>query len=152
MLLHEKNKSVQFFKDLTTRNGRTGFIKNLKYSFTENKFIKNMSLVGLGAAAVQAVTSLSLFGLLPIIQIIGQLVAGFAINNAVRGNVSIQSKSNSDVNVHLIKSIAILLIGLLATGLAGSLPLAVLFTYFTSPIITAGIIGIVESGIEKYRR
>lgn len=152
LLEEDKNKGSQFFKKLTGGVTKRGFFSNLKSAFTENAFISGLFTAGAVSSVITALTPLSLFGLLPLLMLVGQIAGGWALNNAIRGNAPIGVRNSQGITAHMITSAIVLVGGLLLTGVASHLWLAAIFTYFTHIVTIAGLTGLFEAGIEKYRR
>lgn len=151
LLKDNKPKGNSLFKRLTSNSGSGGFVNNLKYALSENKFIKWLAIAGLGAAAV-ATININPLGLVGLVQWVGTIAGGYALNNALRGNIPIQSKSTQQVSKHLTKSIALGLGGFILSSLVMFVPFGTILSFFTYCIFFAGLQGTFEAGIEKYRR
>lgn len=142
---------LSVLKPLKTKSSGTGLISRMKYSFSENKFIKGLSIAGFGGALLNTF-GLNMFGLMSLVQLGGEIAGAYAISNALKGNQPIQYKSNNELTNHIVKSGLVLVGGAVLTSMTHYLPFGNLFSYFTMMITLAGLSGVIEAGIEKYRR
>lgn len=142
---------LSVIKPLNTKSSGSSLMSRIKYSFNENKFIKGLSIAGFGGALLNTF-GLNIFGLMSLVQIGGQIAGAYAINNALKGNQPIQYKSQNELTSHMVKSGLILVGGAVVTSMTHYLPFGNLFSYFTMMVTLAGLTGIIEAGIEKYRR
>lgn len=123
------------------------FTENLKESFNNNKFVKFLTVGG----AVASVVNLFTVSAPGIVAVAGQWAGAYAINQALKGNESLSIKSDGDLNAHLIKS-AFLIVGATAVGIVANGIIPSIMPQITGTVVAAGVIGLGDSAIEKFKR
>lgn len=133
----------------THSSSKRNFISNFKTALLSNKFIKYISIGGLGAAIIDTFLRTNA---LSIVEWTGQIAIGYALSNAIQGNQPIQYKNNEDLTKHMVLSAGLIGGGLVLGAVASYLPLSHLLYFFTTSIVFGGIGGLFQAGIEKYQR
>jgi hypothetical protein len=123
-------------------------ITKTKNALKNNSFAKFLVLGGAASALVNSVFS---NGITNLIESLGIGTGGYIISQSLKGDKNMNHMTNSELNIHMTKSAFLLLGGSALGGIASLLPgpLAHIAQYPTSSLMTAGIIGVAESGYQK---